>query len=216
MSGTDPPAEKRHHMTNSHGAATWMVENGWELLDTPRNLELCVDTGPAILSCRHTAPQSRVAAFLCLVPLALWQLLVIVANRHLTASNVRTFLHKLTTVDELLLFYSVQIMIETTYGNSTKDAKKHFLQLKKDGFAIHGLGRSRFFLLKNSLCPSVPEIREICRILSEAACSTTRLVHICTVDETVIGYKPSKSVKERSELDGTPILVVYTAGISHK
>ena len=211
------PQAKRQHTDAEERAATWFAENNWSIVASPQQLEQCVSTAPATLRIpRSDHPLSKVEAMISLIPLQVWVVLERAINRNLASANPADTRYKPTTMNELLRFYSIQILIENTYGNNTKSIRDHFKILKKDGipgsgkpFEVKGIGLDRFVALKAALIPTVEELKEIAQLLSTAACSLTRNMHVCAIDESVIAYSPVKSVKDAAENSGEPIPVVY-------
>lgn len=210
-----PPC-KRQNTDDRETSAVYLVENGWEIIHNPRHIHQVCSTGPAILIYeRAPRPLSFLTAFIRLIPIAIWDLLVHVVNRSLTITTSHNPRRRPVDTHELLQFYSIVISLENTFGNMNKSIKEHFSQVKESGFVVNGIGCDRFLLIKNSLLPTRDEIRQICRLLSSAACGTTRDVSVCAVDEAVISYTPSAAVKERETARGTKIPVVYVPRKPH-
>ena len=143
------PHAKRQRQLSCEETAVYLVEIGWSLLDSPRDLEIGVQTEPALLKYERTlVPEAKISTMLRFLPPLLWQLLVFIVNRSLTATNIRSCRRKPTTPGELLRFYSIQLVIENTFGNDTKTLEKHFKCIKSNGHTVKGLGCDRFLLIK--------------------------------------------------------------------
>ena len=72
---------------------------------------------------------------------------------------------KLVTVDELIRFYGLTMLVENTYANNTHNMRKHFKSIKQQYGRVKGLGMDRFEQLTHAFNPSIQQIKEITDIL---------------------------------------------------
>ena len=130
-------------------------------------------------------------------------------------------LHK----EEMSSWYGIQMALETTWGNDTKNMCSHFQKIKRTEGAIPKRGCDRFEALRRALCPSNEDILEICSFLEENWMNHVSQVSKClsdvdlsysivklgpvVVDETVVRYQPGHEAKSKANKKGAPIPVVH-------
>ena len=93
--------------------------------------------------------------------------------------------------------------IETTFGNDKKMLKEHSSKVKQEFGGVKGIGVDRFSYLHNALTPSANDLKEVFKLLSDSFQRVLNEVHILTLDETVIGFQPSKRGKEERSSKGS-------------
>ncbi len=72
-------------------------------------------------------------------------------------------LHK----EEMSSWYGIQMALETTWGNNTKNMCSHFQKIKQIERAISKLGCDHFEALRRALCPFNKDILEIYSFLEK-------------------------------------------------
>ena len=77
--------------------------------------------------------------------------------------------------------------------------KEHFSKVKQEFGEVKGIGVYRFSYLHNALTQSANDLKEVFKLLSDSFQRVLNEVHILTLDETVIGFQPSKSGKRREK-----------------
>jgi hypothetical protein len=164
----------------------------------------------------HDTPK---AIFRKFVPDAIWQILVNSINRSLaigsSLSTKQQWSRHSTTVDEVIHFYGVTILLENTYGNDKRDLRKHLKDIYQKFGSIRGLDMDRYTTLRSAFNPSIDEILEICSLLRAMFVEYVDNVELAVVDESVLAYQPSKKAKEMADTNGEPIPVVYIPRKSH-
>lgn len=70
--------------------------------------------------------------------------------RGVSASKPAKFYQREVTVVELIKFYGLIIMMESTYRNDTHDIREHFKKIKQSEGAISKLGIDRFQVLRKA------------------------------------------------------------------
>jgi hypothetical protein len=200
--------QKTNDSSNSNQYASFL-EGKWTLISEtslyhPPELSLLKRSNEGI---------TPIQMFLKFLPLSLWTILVTTVNRNLsqTQSSASSKRHstKAVTVQQLIQFYGILIYIENTYGNDNTLLRSHFNAVRSRFGKIKGLGVDRFEALWRAFNPSIGELKAICDILHQTFTSFVESVHLCTVDEEVIGYQPSTHTKQVAEQRGEPIPVVY-------
>lgn len=99
-----------------------------------------------------------------------WEMMALIINRNIVRNiNQGTKRRpRLTTIREVKQFYAVEMKMENSYGNDTRDIKKHFIKVKNNSLHYpNGLGATRFLCLKRNLVPTSAEIHQLCDILRE-------------------------------------------------
>lgn len=106
----------------------------------------------------------------------IWNLLVTVVNRNFARntnqSNVRDRRKRPTNPVEMNKFYAVQMLIENTYGNSTRNMRSHFKTLK-DKYKNQwprGMGVDRFTSIRANLILTREELQLLCQLLHRNFC----------------------------------------------
>ena len=158
---------------------------------------------------RLSDEETELSAFEKLVPDEIWEMLAQVVNENLVKGAQGSSRKKDTSSSELKRWFGIWLQVENTWGNDSKEIRDHFLSVKSECGGCKGLGADRFTYLLNAIQPSVAELTKTADLLSKAAQSVVEDVHLLTLDETVIGYQPTKAAKERAEERGEPIPVVY-------
>jgi hypothetical protein len=59
------------------------------------------------------------------------------------------------------------MLMENTYGNDTKDIRKHFKKVKETFGGVHGLGADRFQRLLSCFAPDAAQLTETCSGLAK-------------------------------------------------
>jgi hypothetical protein len=126
-------------------------------------------------------------------------------------SKPRNWTYKPVEVPELLRFYGALVLLEATYGNNTRDLKKHFAVIKKSIGGSFTMGVDRFGALKRAFYVSSEQLQLFAEEINSAAWGHVVFASVkqVTADEGVIGYQPSKEKKAIAEAKGDPIPVVY-------
>jgi hypothetical protein len=170
------------------------------LIETPQ---------PATLVSRRNQSTTR-DVFLEFVDQRVWNTLVESVNRGLFRGPRRhDNRRKPTSAEELIRFYGIIVALESSYGNSMRNLKKHFASIKSTYGNVPRLGQGRFSALLSAFAPSIEEIKNITNILHENFERHIENVSLITIDESVIGYQPSARVKRVAEASGEPIPVVF-------
>ncbi len=89
----------------------------------------------------------------------------LVKNRNATSIS-RSWIYKEITIDELIRWYGMWMMIESTYGNNTSDLRSHFKQIKTTENVQ--MGFDRFQAIYHSLQPSLNDFEIIVDLLHTA------------------------------------------------
>ena len=103
-----------------------------------------------------------------IIDVRVWDLLVRIINRNLVRTTNQSTKRRprQTTNKEVKQFYAVEMKMENSYGNDTRNIKKHFQKVKSDcPYYPNGLGATRFLLLKRNLIPTSEEIKTSLRYL---------------------------------------------------
>lgn len=142
-----------------------------------------------------------------LIPIAVWDYLVIIVNREMIShySSTKSNPLKATNVRELIKWYSVWIEVENTFGNDNRNLDKHLGQIDMPW----KLGVRRFKMIKTGLNPSITELVEICSLFSTAAKSVISSISLVVIDEHMNKYEPKKEAKNKAEDLQEPIPVQY-------
>ena len=90
--------------------------------------------------------------------------------------------------------------MENSFGNSTKDARKHFCLINEKYGKIFSLGQRRYETLLSNLCPSIEEILEICGLIENSSIDCTESYSQITVDELVVAYKAIRNSEKKKKL----------------
>jgi hypothetical protein len=158
----------------------------------------------------HDTPK---AIFRKFVPDAIWQILVNSVNRSLAIGSLlstkQQFSRHPTTVDEVIRFYGLNILLENTYENDKRDLRKLLKDIYQKFGSIRGLGMDRYTTLRSAFNPSIDEILAICSLLRTTFVEFVDNVELAVVDESILAYQPSKKVKEMADTNGEPIPVAY-------
>lgn len=95
---------------------------------------------------------------------------------------------KPTRKREMQKFYSIQMLLENTHGNATRDMRVHFQQLKREYRTQWpcGLGYDRFIAIRSNLVLSREEIQQLCQLLHRNFC---QLVNPNSVSIILILYQ---------------------------
>jgi hypothetical protein len=193
------PVRKRARCGGAVDGAIYLVENGWKVVEKARNLVLMGGSDQAVLKqYRGVVALSCITACLLMLPMKIWEILSGIVNRNMTCADSLDSRRKPTSPEEMIGFYGVVIEMENTYGNNTKNWKKHFGMVKESGILVPGLGCDRFMLIKNALVPTIEELRDITKLMSNAACALTEAVSVCVIDESVVKYQPSGKTKQEA------------------
>jgi hypothetical protein len=88
-------------------------------------------------------------------------------KRNCSNSRSHRSSHKEVTFQELIQFYGILMVMEDTYGNSTKDIREHFQEIKSK-LQVLPFGVNRFLAIFQALDPSIEVLKEICSILEDA------------------------------------------------
>ena len=110
-------------------------------------------------------------------------------------------------MDEFLRWLGIQILIENTFGNDNKNLSSHFKSVCKS-YKIN-FSYSRFQKINNSFILDNESINYLCELLIQQNYSLLSSIDILTVDECLIGYKPSNQTKEKYKKNFDEIPLVY-------
>jgi len=105
-------------------------------------------------------------------------------------------------------WYGIQMLIENTYGNSVHDTAKHSNCIAST-YGAASMGHDRWQRISKALRPISTELQDIAKIIELNGCMRIGEANVITVDESVIGYRPSRNVRDRADLSGNPIPLVY-------
>ena len=125
------------------------------------------------------------------------------------SSGNRGWAYKEVSVCELLVFYGVLLLIESTWGNQTKVLREHFQKVKWYMKGNLKMGIDRFVALRGAFYCSSAFIVEITNEIHKNANKYVSNIEIVTIDEALIGYQPTFEVKEHAEKTGDPIPVQH-------
>ena len=64
-------------------------------------------------------------------------------------------------IEELIRFYGMMIMIESTYGNDTHNIRAHFKQIQEKEGRVAKLGVDRFQALYRAFNASIEELSQL-------------------------------------------------------
>lgn len=115
--------------------------------------------------------------------------------------------YRLITKCEFIIWYSIHIILENTFGNSNTNLVDHFNEIVKNKKIDYSF--TRFRVINNSFSPSDTEIIDICKILSKNNYELLSKIDIVTIDESIISYKPSSKTKKRKKNGFDEIPVYY-------
>lgn len=156
MSDSSEAAPKipKQSTEDGHQLAAWLIEEKWQLVHdgaSPHPLP----SGAAILK-PIPRSASQLDVFNTYLPPALWDTLSVVANRNLARRNPSDTWYRTTTPVEMRRWYSIQIGLENTWGNSSTNLREHFAEVK---CMLHstGMGYDRFCVLSICCCPTASE-----------------------------------------------------------
>ena len=194
--------------------SSWLIENNWKIVSDEFQLVEKFISSPAILK-PILQRKSQIDIFFTYLPTILWNLLVTITNRNLAKRDPLDGRNKTTTLEEMFIWYSIQIMMENTYGNVFKDLPSHFAHIKKLIGGKIGIGSDRFRILTNSCCPTVDELIDIAQILNDTFRTQIVTLSVAVIDESIISYQPSKLKKDKAEKSGNPIPIVFIPGKPH-
>jgi len=193
------------------------IEHQWKF--TTNDFKILKEVEPAVLKRLHDS--SRLGIFNKLFTNDLWSILVNSVNRELVKGKGTNYKVPIkgTSVPEMKKFYGIrlflitmlgtQIRLETTFGNLTRNLRTHFKQLKEMFGPVKKLGMRRFEQLRSAFNPTIEELKEISSIFKHNIQSLLDDVSLVVVDETVIGYQPRATTKQKAEAKGEPIPVVF-------
>lgn len=190
--------------------AGWLVTHEWYVLEHARHLKQDSEPQPAELAL-FPAGTGLVDVVAMHIPDDLWDLLARVVNRNIMAERgceSADTRRRDTTAAEMKVWYGTQMLLETTHGNSVHSLPKHFKAI----VATHGagtIGCDRWQRIKDALQPTSDELKRIASLLESKARKQVHNVAIVTVDETVVGYRPSHASREKARLTGHAIPLVY-------
>ena len=208
----DPPSKKQKKQAPKNQLSVdcaHFLESKWKML---KSVQLKAPLEYVLLK-HGNSSNSAITNLLLFIPEQVWTILQTAINRRLASfPNIKKknqYRIKDVTVFELLQFYGIHLLMESTYGNDFTNLRAHFAYVKEKFGGVKGLGLDRFEILRNCLVPTVEEIRTICEVLGATNAKFVERVTQCTIDESLIGYQPSKKVKEEAEKEGKPIPVVY-------
>lgn len=123
----------------------------------------------------------------------IWQDLVTATNiefakRRSASTSPKRNINRDTTVEELKKFYGLNMLMENTYANNTKDIRKHFAKIKSDYGRVPKIGVDRFQSILHCLAPSPVALREICCKLHRNFADNIENVTLVTGDEALMQY----------------------------
>jgi hypothetical protein len=107
------------------------------------------------------------------------------------------------------------MLIENTWGNDKREMRTHLKAISDQFGKIKGLSEDRYTSLRSALNPSIKEILEVCSLLRVAFNEFVSHVQLAIVDEAVVAYQPSKTVKDEADATGEPIPVMYVPRKPH-
>jgi hypothetical protein len=192
-----------------HSSCAQFCQESWKLVD---NVKIKQDLLLSLLN-RGNPGDSAVSILLQFLTVAIWQVLVDCVNKNLaegmTAEYPGRGSSRPTDVEEMIHFYAIVILMESTFGNQYRNLRDHFAFIKLQYGAVKRLGCSRFKRLRCAFNPSIEDIKRVCDLLRGAFHSHISEIHSVTVDESLIGYQPSRPVKDKAEKQGEPIPVAY-------
>lgn len=114
---------------------------------------------------------TRVTIFDTYFSIDFWEKLVDVVNRNLSINTSisikKDSRKKMTNLHELRRFYAIQMCLENSFGNNTRNLRDHFKLVKEEHSGEIGMGFDRFSILRRNLTPSELEITEIISIVSK-------------------------------------------------
>jgi len=112
--------------------------------------------------------QSVVKTFTEFVTPVIWKTLISLVDRNLAIGQTTPPFDRRrrpTSVVELQHFYGIQLAMENTYGNATKDSRRHFAELKTKFQDSWPMGWDRYSALLSAFAPSPTELQELADFL---------------------------------------------------
>jgi hypothetical protein len=130
----EPLLKRRKMNTTSEleKAIAQFVDEKWEL---QRNIEIISPCNLSLLK-RGDLPQDKPEAILFkFIPSSVWKIFVDVINRNLssgsTISSQLKSRNRMATLNDVIHFYTITMMIENTWGNDKRNLKKHFRDISE-------------------------------------------------------------------------------------
>ena len=149
------------------------------------------------------------------LPMSLWDDLAAQMNVNINqyrdnTSNKRRYARHAVTGEEVLRFYGLLMMLESTWGNDTGNLKAHFAKIKNQlGSDYKIMGLNRFTMLKSSFYGSSLFLKKVSDVFRENTTKHISQVSVVVGDEAVLEYQPSPDSKKAHEHRGDPIPVVF-------
>jgi hypothetical protein len=72
------------------------------------------------------------------------------------------------TLNDVIHFYAITMMIENTWGNDKRNLKKHFRAISEIYGSVKGMCLDRYLSLRSAFNLSIQEILDICDLLRQA------------------------------------------------
>jgi len=206
----EPPSKaSKRECDDIDSVSTWMVENGWKVLDFKRHLVEKSGAAPSVLKA-PALEETLLGIFEKHMPESVWRILADAVNVNLAAGHTEQqqgdWRRRNTTAKEMRQFYATQMLLENTFSNRTRCLREHFAKVKEECDAVKGLGHDRFQVILSALRPTAEQLVEVGKQLEACAKQQLVSVNVVTIDESLISCTPAK---DRKGAGGDPVPVFY-------